>query len=184
MAITESKMMALGTKAPDFELQDVVVGQLRKLDDFKSDVATVVMFICNHCPFVQHVRDELINVANDYIPKDIAFIAICSNNEEAFPEDGPEHMKQVAQSLDFPFPYLHDKTQQAAKDYQAACTPDFYVFDGSMNCLYRGQLDGSRPGNNIPVNGEDLRKALDAILAGRKPSSEQKPSIGCNIKWK
>ncbi len=184
MAETPSKMNDLGFKAPEFELLDTVSGDIRSLEELKSPKATVIMFICNHCPFVKHVNAELVRVAEDYIPRGISFIAISSNDADKYPEDGPEKMKVYAERLGYPFPYLYDETQSVAKAYDAACTPDLFVFDGTMNCVYRGQLDDSRPGNNKPVNGNDLRAALDAILAGNPVDPDQKPSIGCNIKWK
>lgn len=184
MAQTPSNMIPLGTQAPDFTLKDVVSGEKKSLSKLKSDRATVIMFICNHCPFVKHVLDGLLQLANDYIPRGISFIAINSNDVEAYPDDSPENMKKLAEEKKFPFVYLFDETQEVAKAYQAACTPDFYIFDGSMKLVYRGQLDDSRPGNEIPVTGKDIRAALDAILAGEPVSEDQKPSIGCNIKWK
>lgn len=184
MAPTPSNMLALGTKAHPFTLTDAVSGEKKSLDELRSDKATVIMFICNHCPFVKHVLDGIIQLANDYIPKGVSFIAINSNDAEAYPDDSPENMKKLAQEKQFPFVYLFDETQEVAKAYRAACTPDFYVFDGGMKLAYRGQLDGSRPGNDIPVTGEDIRSALDALLSGRPVSEDQKPSIGCNIKWK
>lgn len=184
MAITESSMMKLGTKAPDFTLLDTVSDNERNLKELKSDKATVIMFICNHCPFVKHVISGIVKVANDYIPKGVAFIAISSNDVIQFPADGTGLMRETAQKYKFPFVYLFDETQEVAKAYDAVCTPDFFIFDSHMNCVYRGQLDDSRPGNDMPVNGKDIRAALDAILAGDKPSEEQKPSMGCNIKWR
>jgi len=184
MAVTPSQMIPLGTKAPDFSLQDVVSGKVLNLSDLKSNKATVIMFICNHCPFVKHIIKELINVANQYTPKGISFIAINSNDVEDYPEDSPPNMKKLAEELMFPFPYLYDETQEIAKAYDAACTPDFYVFDQSLSCVYRGQFDDSRPGNQIPVTGKDLKAALDSIISGEPVPQDQKPSIGCNIKWK
>ncbi len=184
MAETPSTMIPLGTKAPDFSLPDTVAGKTISLADVKSDKATVVMFICNHCPYVKHVNHGLVKVANDYMPKGVSFVAISSNDVENYPQDSPDKMKMVAQELGYPFPYLYDETQEVAKAYDAACTPDFYVFDGAAELVYRGQFDDSRPGNDIPVTGKDLRAALDAILAGEPVSEDQKPSVGCNIKWK
>jgi len=177
-------MVPLGTLAPDFALPDVVSGQTVRLAEAKSDKATVVMFICNHCPYVKHVNSQLVALANDYQPKGVAFIAISSNDVENYPEDSPEKMKEVAETLGYPFPYLFDETQDVARAYDAACTPDFFIFDGQMKLVYRGQLDGSRPGNSVPVTGADVRAALDAVLAGQLPSPNQTPSMGCNIKWK
>lgn len=184
MAATPSTMMPLGTTAPAFALQDTVSGEMMTLDSLKSDTATVVMFICNHCPFVKHVQQGLVSMADDYISKGISFIAINSNDVVSHPGDSPDKMKEEAQRLGYPFPYLFDESQEVAHAYQAACTPDFYVFDGDLNLIYRGQLDDSRPGNGIPVTGSDIRAALDAALGGTPVSEHQKPSIGCNIKWK
>lgn len=184
MAETPSTMLPLGTIAPDFTLPDSVSGKEIALSDIKSDQATVVMFLCNHCPFVKHVNPELVRLANDYRAKDVAFVAISSNDVENYPQDSPERMKEVAETLGYPFPYLYDEDQSVARAYQAACTPDFFIFNGPMELVYRGQLDSSRPSNSIPVNGEDIRAALEAILAGEPVSEEQRPSIGCNIKWK
>lgn len=184
MADTPSVMVELGTKAPAFTLKDVVSGEQKSLSQLKSDKATVIMFICNHCPFVNHVNKELVRLANDYIPKGISFIAISSNDVENYPQDSPDKMKEVAEEQGYPFPYLYDETQEVAKAYQAACTPDFYIFDGDLNLVYRGQLDDSRPGNSEPVNGKNIRAALDNILTGKPVDENQKPSIGCNIKWK
>jgi len=142
------------------------------------------MFICNHCPFVKHVQQGLVKLANDYISKGVSFVAISSNDVIAYPEDSSQRMREVARQFSYPFPYLYDETQEVARAYQAACTPDFYIFNKDLRCIYRGQMDGSRPSNDIPVTGNDIRAALDAILAGKAVKSEQKPSIGCNIKWK
>lgn len=183
MALTESNMLPIGTAAPNFHLRDTVSDNYYTLDDLKSDVATVMMFICNHCPFVIHVNPELVRLANEYKSKGVSFIAISSNDVDNYPEDAPDKMSIVAKVLKFPFPYLYDKRQEVAKAYDAACTPDFYVFDGEQKLTYRGRLDGSRPGNNIPLSGEDLRAAIDATIAGRAIET-QYPSAGCNIKWK
>lgn len=184
MALTPSSMMPLGTKAPDFRLPSPVSGGEYSLGDLKSDKATVVMFICNHCPYVKHVQKELVDLANDYMPKGISFVAINSNNVEKYPDDSPENMKKVAERFGYPFEYLFDETQETARAYGAECTPDFFVFDSGLGCVYRGQLDDSRPGNGKPVTGADLRKALDSILNGESVPEDQVPSIGCNIKWK
>ena len=184
MARTESKMLPLGTKAPDFELIDTVDDTNKTLKSLKGINGTVIMFICNHCPFVKHVNQEISNLAKDYKSKGIGFIAISSNDIENYPQDGPDFMKQNAIDQDFIFPYLYDQTQEVAKAYNAACTPDFYLFDEDTKLVYRGQLDDSRPGNDIPVNGRDLRQAIDALLNNEASNSTQKPSIGCNIKWK
>lgn len=184
MARTPSNMMPLGTTAPDFSLTNTVTGETVTLSSLKSDTATVIMFVCNHCPYVKHVQGELVKLANDYEPKGISFIAISSNDVVNYPDDSPEKMKEIAQNLGYSFPYLYDETQQVAQAYQAACTPDFYIFDKDLKCAYRGQLDDSRPKNDVPVTGKDIRAALDAILAEQPVNSDQKPSIGCNIKWK
>jgi len=185
MARTESTMtMELGATAPDFNLPDTASGKNITLNELKSDKATVVMFICNHCPFVKHVRDELVNLSNDYITKGVAFVGINSNDIKNYPEDSPTEMKKVAEEFGFKFPYLYDETQEIAKAYHAACTPDFYIFDGNLKCVYRGQLDDSRPESGIPVTGKDIRAALDAILQNKPANPNQIPSLGCNIKWK
>lgn len=174
----------MGFRAPDFTLPDAVSGREMSLEDLKGEHATVVMFICNHCPFVKHVSAELVRLANDYMPRGVSFIAINSNDVENYPEDSPENMKLYAERLGYPFPYLFDETQDVARAYHAACTPDFSIFDKDLLCVYRGQLDGSRPGNNVPNDGRDIRAALDNILAGLPVSPDQRPSLGCNIKWK
>lgn len=184
MALTPSNMIPLGTKAPDFELPDAVSGKNMSLDELKSDKATVIMFICNHCPYVKHVQKGLVDLANDYIPKGVSLIAINSNDVKNYPDDSPENMKKVAEKLHYPFPFLFDESQQVAKAYDAACTPDFYIFDKDLKLIYRGQMDDSRPGNGKPVTGKDIRDTLDLILSGRSVEGEQIPSIGCNIKWK
>jgi peroxiredoxin len=179
-----SNMMPLGTIAPDFTLPNTVTGETATLQGLKSDTASVIMFICNHCPYVKHLNGEIVKLAKDYQPKGVSFIAISSNDVNNYPEDSPEKMKEVAQQVGYSFPYLYDETQDVAKAYQAACTPDFYVFDKDLKCAYRGRLDGATPKNNVPVTGEELRAALDAILAGQPVNSDQKPSMGCSIKWK
>lgn len=184
MVETESNMMPLGAKAPDFTLFEPATGKNISLQGMKSDKATVIMFICNHCPFVKHIQNELVNLANDYMKKGVSFIAINSNDVVNYPQDSPENMVEEVNKMNYPFPYLYDESQEVAKSYKAACTPDFYIFDKDLRCVYRGQLDSSRPGNNIPVTGEDIRNALDSILQGKEVSNDQKPSIGCNIKWK
>ena len=184
MAETATTQIPLGFKAPDFTLYEPFSGQSMSLDELKSYKATVVMFICNHCPYVKHVQEELVKLANDYIPKGVSFIAICSNDIVNYPEDAPAKMKKIAGEFGYPFPYLYDETKDVARAYHAACTPDFSIFDGEMKCVYRGQLDDSRPGNNIPVTGKDIRTALDDLLGSRQISIKQKPSVGCNIKWK
>ena len=184
MAETPSTMVPLGFKAPGFKLLNPVTGKYESLNELKSDKATVIMFICNHCPFVKHVNEQLVKLALDYQAKGVAFIAINSNDVDNYPEDSPVKIKEYATRLKYPFPYLFDETQDVAKAYDAACTPDFYIFDNDMKCVYRGQLDDSRPGNGKPVTGKDIRNALDALLAGKEVMKEQMPSIGCNIKWK
>lgn len=184
MSLTPSNMLPLGTKAPDFELLDVVSGEKKNLAELKSDTATVIMFICNHCPYVVHVQDELLRLAKDYMSKGVKFIAISSNDVENYPQDSPEKMKELAEDLNYPFSYLYDESQEVAKNYDAACTPDFYVFDGETKLSYRGRLDESRPNTNIPLTGKDLRHALDCILADKENIYPQIPSMGCNIKWK
>lgn len=184
MARTPSNMLPLGTIAPDFTLVDSVTNNTYSLNDIKGKKGTVVMFICNHCPFVIHVNEEIVRIANDYRVQGFGFVAISSNDIEKYPQDAPKEMWKTAQKNNYTFPYLFDETQDIAKVYDAACTPDFYVFDSESKLIYRGQLDDSRPGNRIPVNGRDLRQALDAVLRNAKVYEEQKPSIGCNIKWK
>lgn len=184
MAKTASHMIPLGTKAPWFSLIDVVTGKTIQLKEPQGELATVIFFICNHCPYVKHINTELTRLANDYMPKNVRFIAINANNTHDYPEDSPENMKRVAQEQAYPFPYAFDETQEVAKAYNAACTPDFYLFDENLSLVYRGQLDDSRPGNDIPVTGESLREALNAVIENHPVSGIQKPSMGCNIKWK
>ncbi len=184
MVATPSTMLELGTKAPEFSLLDTISGETLSLAGLKSDRATVVMFICNHCPFVKHVNPQLVQLANDYQPRGVSFVAISSNDVENYPEDSPEKMKEYAARLGYPFPYLYDETQEVARAYSAACTPDFYIFDRDLKLAYRGQLDDSRPNSGIPLTGADMRAALDNILAGKPVDPDQKPSLGCNIKWK
>jgi len=184
MALTPSNMLPLGTLAPDFNLIDTKDGQLKSLDDLKGARGTLVMFICNHCPFVIHVNQQLVQLANDYSPKGINCIAISSNDVVNYPQDGPDKMKVHAKENHYPFPYLYDETQDVAKAYDAACTPDFFLFDQDLKLVYAGQLDGSRPGNGVPITGEDLRAAMDALLREDAINPNQKPSMGCNIKWK
>lgn len=184
MTLTYSTMLALGTTAPDFHLPDAVTGEVMSLHDVQGEKATVIMFMCNHCPYVQHIQDHLPPLANDYQLTGVSFVAISSNDIDSYPDDAPDKMKAVAQRLGYPFPYLFDETQEVAKAYQAACTPDFYIFDQDLKCVYRGQLDDSRPGNLIPVTGKDVRQALDHVLSGEPVNADQKPSMGCNIKWK
>ena len=184
MARTPSTMVALRTKAPGFNLPDTVSGKQVSLSDIKGDVATVIMFICNHCPFVKHVNTELVNLANDHKNNGVGFVAINSNDVINHPDDSPALMMQVAKQLKYPFPYLYDETQEVAKAYDAACTPDFFIYDKDLKLVYRGQLDDSRPGNEIPVTGKDIRHALDCLINNKSIPEFQRPSIGCNIKWK
>lgn len=184
MARTPSQMVALGTTAPAFALPDTVSGETMTLESLRGNAATVIMFICNHCPFVQHVNAELVQLARTYGSRGVSFIAISANDAGQYPEDAPDRMKEAALALGYPFPYLYDETQETARAFQAACTPDFFVYDRSLKLAYRGQLDDSRPGNDIPVTGADIRKALDCLVQGVPVSPDQKPGIGCNIKWK
>jgi len=176
-------MMPLGTAAPSFSLPDRN-GKLVSLADFASAPALLVVFWCNHCPYARHVRPEFVSLAREYQARGAAVVAISANDVVAFPEDGPERMTEETRAHGYTFPYLYDETQETAKAYRAACTPDFFLFDGRRRLVYRGQMDDSRPGNGKPLNGADLRAALDAALAGKPVASRQKPSIGCNIKWK
>lgn len=184
MAETASNKLPLGSKAADFELPDAVTANLYSLEDVRGEKGTVLMFICNHCPFVKHVVDEMVRIANDYRVLGFGFAAISSNDVEQYPEDHPDLMWQFARKHNFTFPYLYDRTQEVAWNYKAECTPDFYVFDEDLSLIYHGQLDSSRPGNGIPVNGRELREALDAILNSRPVPAPQRPSVGCGIKWK
>lgn len=184
MAQTPTTQIPLGFDAPPFQLPDAASGRILSLEELKGNVATVVMFICNHCPYVKHIRQGLVRLAADYLPKGVSFIAINSNDAEKYPEDSPEEMKREVKQVGYPFPYLFDETQQVALAYHAACTPDFNVFDKNLKCVYRGQMDDSRPGNGIPVTGRDIRKVLDCLIAGEAVDQDQKPSVGCNIKWK
>ncbi len=180
----QSRDIPLGMRVPNFELVDVVSGQKRSLEELKSEKATVIMFICNHCPYVKHIQPKLVELAREYRAKGVAFIAINPNDPEAYPEDSPENMRRVAQELGYPFPYLFDETQEVARAYGAQCTPEFYVTNGELILLYHGRFDASTPGNGLPVTGEDLRKALDAILAGHPVPYPQYPALGCSIKWR
>jgi peroxiredoxin len=184
MARTESTMMELGTKAPDFRLPDVSSGEFVALDDFNDVTALLVMFICRHCPYVKHVQEELARLGRDYRDRDVAIVAISSNDAEAYPDDSPSSLAEMAHDLGLTFPLCYDETQEVAKAYGAACTPDFFLFDRSRALVYRGQLDSSRPSSDVPVTGRDLRAALDAVLDDRPVDANQRPSLGCNIKWK
>ncbi|MCD6091874.1 MAG: thioredoxin family protein [Bacteroidales bacterium] len=184
MSQTFTINIPLGFTAPDFQLPDTVSGKLFNFNAIKSEKGTLVMFICNHCPYVLHVIKELVKISKEYESKGIGFVAISSNDVNNYPEDSPELMKQFAEDLHFSFPYLYDESQAIAKAYQAACTPEYNLFDANNHCVYRGQLDDSRPQNGSPVDGKHLRAALDAVLKGEKPVEKQIPSSGCNIKWK
>lgn len=184
MARTPSNMLPLGTTAPDFSLMNTVSNTFISLNNAKGTHGTVITFICNHCPFVIHINPQLVQMAKVYQNKGIGFIAISSNDIENYPEDAPHLMKKIAKELNYCFPYLYDKTQEVARKYDAACTPDFYLFDANLKLVYRGQLDDSRPGNGIPVTANDLRNAMDNLLKGETIDTHQKPSIGCNIKWR
>lgn len=183
MARTPSTMLPLGTPAPDFKLMNVD-GREVALSDFAGKPALLVMFMCNHCPFVVHVADELARLGSEYIGRGVAVVGINANDTATHPADSPERMVAEAEERGYQFPYLFDETQAVAKAYRAACTPDFFLFDQDRKLVYRGQLDDSRPGNGVPVTGKDLRGALDSVLGGKKPAEEQRASLGCNIKWK
>jgi peroxiredoxin len=183
MVLTASEMLPLGTTAPDFSLPDTE-GKMVSLDDFKDAKAFLVIFMCNHCPFVKHILHEMIKLVKGYQAKSVAVVGINSNDVANYPDDKPELMAKLAKEAGFSFPYLYDETQEVAKAYRAACTPDFYLFDSDKTLVYRGQMDESRPGNGIPITGADLTAAIDAVIEGKPVSKEQKPSMGCNIKWK
>jgi peroxiredoxin len=182
MVRTPSTMSSLGTEAPGFSLVNVD-GRTVSLGDFDDAPALLVVFMCNHCPFVKHLADALAQFAIEYMPKGLAVVGINSNDVASHPADSPEQMVREAEERGYQFPYLYDETQEVAKAYRAACTPDFFLFDGERRLVYRGQFDDSRPDSGIPITGKDLRAAVDAVLVGKKPSAEQRPSIGCNIKW-
>lgn len=187
MVLTASNMLPLGTTAPEFELPNVITGNLVSLENVRQRHAKAmcVMFICNHCPYVQHIWDKMVEMANDYMKQGVVFIAINSNDVHNYPDDAPDKMKALAEQSGFEFPYLFDEDQTVAKAYHAACTPDIYLFDSYFKLVYRGEFDGSRPGNEIPVTGDSLMKAIEAVKEGRHVKEDnQKPSIGCNIKWK
>ncbi len=184
MALTPSTMLALGTKAPDFQLSDVASGARVSLSTAQGKQALLVMFICQHCPYVQHVKEELARLGRDYAAKSVGIVAISSNDAANYPDDAPDKLKAMAKELGLTFPFCYDETQATATAYTAACTPDFFLFDRDRTLVYRGQLDDSRPGNGKPVTGRDLRAAIEAVLAGKPVSPDQRPSIGCNIKWK
>jgi peroxiredoxin len=184
MALTPSTMLPLGTIAPDFQLPDVVSNQLISPATFKGKKALLVMFICRHCPFVKHIQQELARLGTDYGDKNVGIVAISANDVANYPDDAPDKLKMMAHELGFTFPFCYDESQAVARSYQAACTPDFFLFDENQTLVYRGQLDDSRPSNNLPVTGADLRGAIDAVLGGKVVAKDQKPSIGCNIKWR
>ena len=184
MALTPSTMSALGTRAPDFSLPEVVSGQTISLATFKDKTALLVMFICRHCPYVQHVKEGLARLGRDYAGKDIGIVAVSSNDVANYPDDAPDKLKTMAREEGFTFPFCYDESQETAKAYTAACTPDFFLFDAGRTLIYRGQLDDSRPGSGKPVTGKDLRAAIDAVLAGKPVNPDQRSSIGCSIKWK
>ena len=184
MSLTPSTMLPLGTAAPAFALPDVVTGRTISLKTFEDQQALLVMFICRHCPYVQHIQDGLARLGQDYASKRLGLVAISANDAANYPDDAPESLKAMAQQVGLAFALCYDESQETAKAYTAACTPDFFLFDRDRRLVYRGQLDESRPGNGKPVTGKDLRAAIDAVLAGRPVSSDQQPSIGCNIKWK
>lgn len=184
MALTESTMIDIGTKAPGFTLPDTVTGQEISLPDGKEYKGTLIMFICNHCPYVIHVNEELTRLGHDLMEKGLRVLAISSNDAVNYPQDNPDKMKEVAKREGYPFPYLYDENQDVARNYDAACTPDLYLFDADLKLYYRGRLDGSRPGNDVPVDGKDMRHAVDELLKGNPAPEKQYPSAGCNIKWK
>jgi len=184
MALKASTMLALGTQAPDFHLPNVVSGEIISLSSFADKKALLVIFICRHCPFVKHIQTELARLGKDYFKSDLGIIAISANDAKNYPDDAPDSLKAMATELGFQFPLCYDETQEIAKAYTAACTPDFFLFDATRKLVYRGQLDDSRPSNGKPLTGADLRAAIAAVLAGKAVEGEQKPSTGCNIKWK
>ncbi|NES22933.1 MAG: thioredoxin family protein [Symploca sp. SIO3E6] len=184
MALTASTMLPIGSKAPDFQLPDVRSNQIVSLDTFAGKQGLLVMFICNHCPFVKHVQGELAKIGQDYGNSNLGIVAISANDAANYPDDDFNHLQEMAQRLGLTYPLCYDESQETAQAYTAACTPDFFLFDANQQLAYRGQLDDSRPGNNEPVNGKDLRAAIDALLASQTVNPDQKPSIGCNIKWK
>jgi len=184
MSLTPSNMLSLGTRAPDFELPNVTNGEIVSLENFSEYKALLVMFICRHCPYVRHVQEEIGKIGKDYLARNIGIVAISSNDAEKYPEDSPDSLAIMAEDLDFNFPYLYDEKQSVAKSYTAACTPDLFLFNKERELVYRGQFDDSRPDNGIPVTGKDIRDAMDAVLEDGEISPDQKPSMGCNIKWK
>ncbi len=184
MALTPSTMIALGTQARDFELMDVVSGKKVSLFSHKKICGLLIMFICRHCPYVKHLEKQLAQLGKDYASSEVGIVAVSSNDAEKYPDDSPSKLKEMAQMLSFTFPFLYDESQVAAKGYRAACTPDFFLLNSGFKLVYRGQFDDSRPGNSMPITGKDLRAAIDALISGKKEIVDQKPSLGCNIKWK
>ena len=184
MAVESSKDLPLGTRAPDFALPDTVSGRTIRLGDYAASPALLVAFICNHCPYVQHMRAAFVEFAREFQPRGLAVVAISANDPEAYPQDSPEQMAIEAKKSGFTFPYLFDRTQKTVKAYQAVCTPEFYLFDAAQRLVYRGRFDASRPNSQVPITGSELRAAAEAVLAGRQPAADQKPSIGCGIKWR
>ena len=184
MSAVNSTMLELGTKAPEFSLPDVISGESYSLEKFKGNKAVLIIFMCNHCPYVKLIKESLVEYAADYMPKGVGVIAVSSNDIENYPDDGPDKMKEDAERLGYPFPYLFDESQEVAKAYKAACTPDLFLFDENLELKYRGQFDDSRPGNDIDPTGADLREATDKVLSGETVPEDQTPSVGCNIKWK
>lgn len=184
MSATPSTMLELGTKAPNFELPDVVTGDRVTLDDFDESDSLLIIFMCNHCPYVKNIKEGLVELADDYSEDELAIVAISSNDVENYPQDAPEKMAEDAENYGYPFPYLYDESQEVAKAYKAACTPDLFLFDENRELVYRGQFDDSRPGNDKPVTGDDLREAIDLLLEEGEMMEDQTPSMGCNIKWK
>jgi len=182
MALTASTMLPIGTEAFNFALPDVVNGQQITLEAFQEKTALLIIFLSRHCPYVQHVKGELAKLGRDFVSRSVGIVAICSNDAAHYPEDSPAKLKEMA--CEFNFPLCHDESQAVAKSYKAACTPDFFLFDQNRKLVYRGQLDDSRPGNDVPVTGRDLRAAVEAVLEGKPVSADQRPSLGCNIKWK
>ena len=183
MALTPSTMLSLGTKAPDFSLPDTA-GKKVSLSDYDNGKPLLVVFMCNHCPYVKHIQYDFAELVQEYQKKGAAVVGISANDVENFPDDSPENMARVAEDIGYTFDYLYDESQEVAKAYHAACTPDFFLFDGDLKLFYRGQMDSSRPGNDIPITGQDLRDAFDRVLAGEEAPEVQRPSLGCNIKWK
>ena len=184
MTLAQSIMVKLGSQMPEFHLKDVTTGKLVSFEDFEENEAMLIMFMCQHCPYVQHIAEEISQIAKDYAKKGVGIVAICSNDIENYPDDSPKNLRDMAEEYDFTFPFLHDDSQEVAADFAAACTPDFFLYDEDRKLVYRGQLDDSRPENGKPVTGKDLREAIEKVLSGRSIPESQKPSSGCSIKWK